>query len=63
MSAVAAIGYRERLVGLRPPSLRAAGRYLNSPANATVEAPWRDRLTTLTPAAASVAEQALELKR
>lgn len=54
---------RQRMVSLRPPSLRAAVRYLNSPASALAETPWRDRLRTLTPAAASVAEQALELGR
>jgi hypothetical protein len=63
LHAEASSSNRQRLVSLRPPSLRAAVRYLNSPASATAETPWRDRLTTLTPAAASVAEQMLELGR
>jgi hypothetical protein len=53
----------QRLLSLRPPSLRAAVRYLNTPSLMDGAERWRARLSGLRPAAAGVGEQVLELGR
>lgn len=52
-----------RLLAARPPSLRAAVRALNAPETVDGTERWRQQLLTVRPAAASVAEQVLELDR